>query len=572
MPRGFPYLRRRAAGMRAALGLANSVVYLADWSSEGTFTRASEASVVDPRSGWGFVSTDPATSMGAAVATAENEGSGQAFSGTTTITTGVADPFGGTDAVTLADDDGSGFETANTPQSMSADVSDAMVFAFAFKADASAGAWHRLILRQGTSARTTFEVDPRTGDWRVNGGSVTPARVAFYSSDGWYYVIASYTAGQLTTSSTWNVQIFGAAGSTQWSLDTSATGEITLSPFFFGAPSTTVEPGYAHDDVRRVLSDGAILLEEARTNVEAESQSLTDFVAQSGTGGTATVTDPDGDAPDGTSAGTLTGAGATLNEVRRFGPIVSTNNPGTASVYAEVVSGAASLECNGSSVDHSGGAGFERLDVTRANTNNKRVELFTIAGGSGGTLVAGQEARFWGMQLEDADFPTSPIRTDGATATRAADAFSLSSSEAADFRDALKAGTPVAIDVWPEFSSTDTRENNPRIFTFGLNVFGLYLSGTAGGPAVLITSSGTICSVAAVAWDRYDKLRFTLTCPEGGTWNLKMENVTQGTEADDDSAGATSHPGTFDSQTLHVGNYATGSFRFTGVIGRPYEA
>jgi hypothetical protein len=174
------------------------------------------------------------------------------------------------------------------------------------------------------------------------------------------------------------------------------------------------------DDELRILSDGAALFEAPRTNEIANSRSLGGYTLSG-----ATVTPDTDDGPDGatSTADTLTDSGsgggtASIATGLSSGDVTwSVFLKGLADVQIELDDGTTTE----TSATISLGGDWERHDITLSSAAGAVTARIRVVAASGAVAVDLAQA-------EAGSFPTSPIRTSGAAATRAAERGTLASA------------------------------------------------------------------------------------------------------------------------------------------------
>jgi hypothetical protein len=280
-------------------------------------------------------------------------------------------------------------------------------------------------------------------------------------------------------------------------------------------PTTT--PQWLANDEPRVLPDGALLVEEARTNLWEYSSAFTDPPVDHLNGPTVV----DGvDAPDGSlSADAVTWAsGGAAGQIRDL--MADGGFPNGAALSISVFArdpDEADLELlfrdKALVNDFTGGqampADWGRL-VADVNAGTGTADpLFVLY-----ESTDGADFDVWGGQVEAGAFPTSPIRTSGATATRAGEIPRLAAADGADDALAAVLAGGFAIDYWPMFASTDTTVGNPTVFTFGAGKLRVVRQLTSGSSFVLqaVDDGGSICVTTngAIAFAAGDHLRITV--------------------------------------------------------------
>jgi hypothetical protein len=200
------------------------------------------------------------------------------------------------------------------------------------------------------------------------------------------------------------------------------------------------------------------LFEGSRTNICQQSETLNGAGwSVGGTFAADQTTAPDG----GSDADKLTSTGAGQTSGRLLYTVANNSTPLTASVW--VKQGTQGNKCSiragaASNADFTPTASWQRIShsYTGGSAVAENVVLWNLHGGSGGTGVTGDNHFYWGAQQESARFPSSYIRTAGATGTRAADVLTFADTDVPDwFFDA-----PWTCRAWPRWATTDLVEND----------------------------------------------------------------------------------------------------------------
>ena len=257
-------------------------------------------------------------------------------------------------------------------------------------------------------------------------------------------------------------------------------------------------------NVARVFDDGAVLIEGARTNAFVRSKDLSLVTLLN----SPTVTDDDGTAPDGGGASLIEfAAGGSLGQVRELCPDGLFTDGGTSvcSMFVEDPDGA-NVEIlwrdKSLTTDFTGAqampTAWGRLTADVANGTGTSDPLMVIYENTDAA-----DFHAWGVQVEpDAAFASSPIRTSGATATRAVDALSLADGTALDTGK-------WEFDFWPELSSADNaltlgvlaRHNaNDSIYINPSNLFRFNVGGASLVNTAVTWAAGAKLTVT-VDWD-----------------------------------------------------------------------
>lgn len=324
-------------------------------------------------------------------------------------------------------------------------------------------------------------------------------------------------------------------------------------------------------DTRRIFSDGAVLIEGARTNLVLYSENLA-HAAWSRDGPAPTVA---GAAPDGDGDALLIDNDGTAPDRYYIGYTPPPIGVGVShSAYARGV--------GGTKLGSRKGAYGLRTFHTPLSTSTYRRVIDTYATPAGpnyslwtahnnddatGVGVAGETVRLWGIQVEVGDFSTSPIRTAGAAATRNADQLYWGSMTAAQ-EAALGRPGGWHIDVWPNYSSTEVHALNAAVLTVGPSLLSVVNVGTSGNDWSLTVGTGT-ATCAGVAFSRGDHLRIhVISQNANATISIRVENLTTAT---DSTAGtASGSASTWVGQRLTIGNLDGGTTApIDAVVGEP---
>ncbi len=273
------------------------------------------------------------------------------------------------------------------------------------------------------------------------------------------------------------------------------------------------------DGVPRVFSDGAILIEGARTNLLPESS---DFTAWDTTG-TSSVTGGATTAPDGSSADQLNIGVADAVRDTVAAASVTDNATVVGSVWLWTASGTDSVRLQ--IRDKAGGVlTSSNITVTTTPTRHTLVESDIGVGATDPYLSVldssdntGATVYAWGAQLEEASFATSPIDT--AAAARADDSLAFDGGDL----DAAILTSGFVVDVWPTFDKADI-PGTPHVF---------FASSTNGylrfdGTNCTLRSDTASSNVSTPAFSAGDKLTFSVDWA-GGVFEVFLNGVSQGT-------------------------------------------
>lgn len=351
----------------------------------------------------------------------------------------------------------------------------------------------------------------------------------------------------------------------------------------------TVAP-WPGTNVPRILEDGSILLEDARTNLVPNSENISAWP----TLGSPTLTGGQ-DAPDGASdAYFVEDPGSGANAVRRVGLAVSTSVPYSHTAYLGKsdpppsypvfrILGNTGLDprmsINPADGDHNmltAGAdtsfiwdvdsGFWRVAIVKTTDASETDEdmYFYPAwdedfSGSLDTNAAGGHI-FWGAQMELGIHPTSPIRTSGGSATRAIDQCTFATG---DVPAEMKSGV-FSVEVTPEFSDQDVIDDGIDRVIFAFNTGStnrLYFRRAGSDCVISVAQSGVKLTSGAITFSRCQTLTLTFDSVAGSV------TVAGATTGDGTTVGTT---WTMPAGTLYVGNRESFTLPFSGVIGRPF--
>lgn len=263
----------------------------------------------------------------------------------------------------------------------------------------------------------------------------------------------------------------------------------------------------------RIYADGAVLIESSRTNTLADSED-----ANTQWNPTATRTQNVGGDPDGgsdadeweLSASAGVGSGGLWRSAS--GPTAAAG-PYAFSSYARQIAGA---DVN---YKHRAFDGSARVFDASLLPEWRRLALGWTSGGGGvqqcgggtyqdstnGLPYGAKTVRVWGNQLEAGAFPSSYIRTAGASATRAAESSGVQFA-IASLPSVITTGR-WAIDVWPLFGSDDQYNASAYVYQFTGNAGLLFRR--AGGVQRLArfnSAGGVDGSELVVTFSRHQKL------------------------------------------------------------------
>lgn len=339
----------------------------------------------------------------------------------------------------------------------------------------------------------------------------------------------------------------------------------------------SVAANWLSSNVARIFSDDAILVEGARTNICLDSRDPSQASWTAGSGATTTTGHADG--PDGAS-GTGTRMQCTSGGLTKYKSQLSltTALDYVASLYARQSSGGPAAFEGG--MEHTAVVGAPWAPLSLAATWTRRTTgPVNLVGGDTTTSVVPADGRTLTaigstasaedvtidlIQLEQASFASSPIRTTGSTGTRAADNVTLASGDWAD----LRAANAWSVEVWPEWPSTNAPASGTERVVFDIDAnrrLIFYFNGSAWEVRFYANRAASAFSSATCpTFARHAHLRIYI---DQSTGELTVENIDTATSNSDASpAGA----GDWSSATtLFVGQSAGGTGHLFGVIAPP---
>ena len=592
----------RAGGLPWDQAGGKALGYLLDYSLADTMTRATEAAFVDPRpvanGGTGSYAWDFPDTTFLLGATLDGDITAWTDTGTPTEVTGVADPWGGTTAVTTGDDDAGAYESHTAPAAYTTSSQSDLQVDIAVLKDTTTDRFPEFGLTTGGVATLNFGINTQTGATatRTTTGytNVNISVSTHPDSALWWLVRATMTAA--SGGGALAVQVWPARATTLGSAQVAAVGTLTWVPTI----EVSQRNSWKLPGAMRIFSDGAILIEGARTNDALESHDYSSW----GTTGTPVLTagqaspdggvtaysieDDDGAAHEGVNDVTdaiTAGANVVRHWVKK--DAITSRFPefqhnqgagGFCHVQINTSTGATTIRTEGTwtatSVTAHDAGDWWILELAFTTASTATITMTILVGGAtsfGGAadVAAVGTITVWGSSVEAGAFASSPIRTSGAAATRNADDVSWASATAAQV--AAFNGSWY-IDYWPQMDSSDTRDAvNGRLLDFGGNKLSLYNTG-ATGAAFSLNAGGTIVAAGAPAgnYSAGDHLRLHCTSIIGGACSVQVENITTGATGTlaSGSTGGTPHAV---GQKLTIGNYTSGAFYSWGAIGRPVK-
>ena len=543
-----------------ALGGFGGIKYLLDYSLADTMTRATEAAFVDPRPvanggtgafAWDFVQNTTEAEALAYAPTSLIDLPWIATAGIT-LTTGIADPAGGTDAVNISEASaGSAVYAESTIQAGSyTSGNDFWVTGWVKKDVGSTAFCGFYVYSNRTSYRGQFSVDQRTG---AIGVLTTFTTVHVREHSGWYFFAARHPGYAATDMP--EVRCYCALGTTWPTAAGSAVGDVdvfdvrvvdaTALGELLANPTPWAGPG-----VMRTFTDGAILIEGARENMLPDSG--VDGSAWTSANSPVIVSNlasPDG----GVTAASLQDAQAGAYSVRSDALTTVSSTVYTVRLFVkkdadvsrfpgmQVIEGGTTtwswmLNTSTGAISDCGDTAWDSLTTTQVDADWWLVEgvytagavnpvyyVYPALGSVLGTLSAAAQgtAIFWGASVEVGAFGSSPIRTSGAAATRNQDVVSFS---AGLVPARMKTGK-WSISVFLPESSATMCPGTEAYFVIGWGAVsaagGIQLIGIGGGTvrARFSRDAGTVSDDITVTWAAGATLTFTVDVA-AGTWSI----------------------------------------------------
>ncbi len=566
--------------MPALMASIAGVRYLLNYA-DGTFDRNTGAAWIDPRDpanggtgafSWAFVKNTtvaeglapPGAALGDFFQTSEALGA--------TITNGQDDPAGGTLGQEISDD-GPGLDQSESDTVTYPGGSAPLWISFWVKREVSAAQWMSIQVMIVGGVRAAVGVDLDTGEIAAISGSPTHlhARKHTVSSVDWFFVAFRYDG--IASSGDMSVRIIPARGSVFPVDDASKAGDCTVYNIHVvdeDAEGVANPTPFAYDNVPRIFSDGAVLIEEEREN-------LIDYSRDAGPSG-ALGNWTNGDAVYDQTGGQVGADGKpttmqVICDAGEFGPvngITSVAGDNAVSCYARRES-----EDEGNTYKHGvfstpiapAGTG----EITMATADWRRdsfvgVEVTPAAMSwrvSGRTTDAGDATTpnfdlAWDLvQWEAGKFISSPIRAGGAATTRNKEELLIAQADIDPrfFTEGFR------IDIWPTHGSGSNEHGTEFVFV-GDTAFETVRLQTAGAVATRLlyrTLAGDTNWVSLPTFVAHDKI--TLVVEVGVQMEAFLNDVSAGT---DSLVGAT----TWTPNDLYVGQTAAGGNQFNGVIGR----
>ncbi len=548
------------------------VTPLLDYVDADTFTRVEEAALVDPRApgeggtateAWGFPDTGMTTPW---ENFSDDLDADWTHVNTPVQVTGISDPHGGTDAVNIEDNNAGATEGYQEDGLLTFKYGQRIRVSAYIGKDADETRFPEIQFKDNGNQQLYYvQINTNTGadNVRINNGVWSHASHVVASHDAnWWKITVDLTDGTGTIRKM-RLTVLPAAGLTLGSSSSSAVGAID----FFLDPIVT-ENAWKLSGERRILPDGAVLIEGARTNLVIRSQDLDD-AAWAKLTQTPTVTKDAYTAPDGSPAGDkmLQLAAAGRSDVRSTTFAETDSVDYTGSIYLQAPEvGEAPADIvfrmrNKASADLA-----VVKNVAASWTRYEEVQNASTGGGSPflglqeeATGVEGKTFGFFGAQCEEGGFPSSPIRTRTAPATRDPDRMSYTSNTVLDT-------STWSVSVVPHHGSANLLLNETAA---------IYARTSSDNAMSLRDSSGTkqfVFSVNAV-----EQITQTVSWTGGTTLTMVVDWTAREVTLSgfDTGNGTFAIGGTFDwssaaSSVLIVGALSTaGASSFFGTISQP---
>ena len=526
-----------------------------------TFTRTGEASAVDPRNGWAFYQTGFAAEPDN-YPLAENSDFVTGWTNGATVTTANthAAPDGTLTADTITDDDGATNETINRTVTLVGRGSRLRLRVYVLK-DADETRFPEFGLDEGGFTFRT-QLNTATGAFADRGSTASDMSVTVEDA-GLYWLLEMQCTATVTATSAL-VRIYPAITSVLTGVQVATTGSIVVADM---EVAEFYDQAWMPTNAPRITSDNMLYVEGARTNNATQSEAIAD-----GSGNWAadhastTVTANATTAPDG-------GSDAERIQVPSgaFANYINSGAPAAGCWSAFLQAGPTSDGTHNFSRQDSNPTGtyaagllaaaWQRLVISATRQFSVLLDGRDCAAG-GGVAAGARDAYVWGAQLESGTFPSSPIRTFNASATRNADTGSFA-PKSWDTR--INNGV-WQVRVCPEWASTEPAASEfMYIAQCGAQGI-LYLFQNAGTMQVRMDRLGASILSQAITFSAGQQLTITVDWP--------ASSVTV--------AGATTGNGTFAltgspvdwgedpvTDTLYLGRSSTNIRHFFGLISRP---
>jgi hypothetical protein len=265
------------------------------------------------------------------------------------------------------------------------------------------------------------------------------------------------------------------------------------------------------NDVPRIYSDGAILIEGPRTNALKQSRDPSHADWAVAVTGAPVVTPGFAAGPDGLTAAARIQLDAA--EITRGQTYANVSRVLTA--YVKRTSGASQYAINtgdGAAASLVGAAGVDWVRVEKIS--NPGTDVIHAGDATLTGAAPPNDYLFDLAQVEESQlFPSSPIRTTTAAATSAIDRAPVPDARVPGI---MRTGR-WAIDIWPRFSSSEIVLNELHcIVGWGatMQAGGLYLYNNGGSiVAALLRDAGSVSGSKAATWSRHQKLTLTVDVP-----------------------------------------------------------
>lgn len=552
--------------------VTSGIAYLNDYSTGYVLDRASEAAHYDPRTGQ-FASTYGTETYGSQLLSDLHDPSAVSWdpAGTPDVVTGLADHEGGSTGFSLTDNDGAAYERVSQSKSIATtERHRAVKLVLYLKKDLASTAVPEIGFDPNANAALRFQVRPTDGAVAVRNSPATDEPWTYSVTDvgGWFRIeIIRYLNGDANTGVNTLIWPSVCAPAGLGSATSSATGTNT---FAFGSDGgvffSTADVAWLHDNTPRIFSDGAVLIEGSRTNLLDDNRDFPSEWVPSATRSSTKETGPDG--AGASDRITCNASGLRHSESTGVATIAGTM---TRSLFAKRVSGT------------------DYVLLARTYDGIGRNDVFTISDewaryhgsqsyaagassicGVGNLSEPGAGTKTFDVdldQLEAGAYPSSPIRTSGATATRLGER--LQTTISAELAAAMRSPEGFWFDYWPNRASSEAGANNATMFDVDAGSrFRVYHNGVTGGQFRL-QSGGVVATTGALAFSAGDQLRFHVTAPVVGAWTLAVENLTAGGSVS--ASGTPTAVGALEGETLTVGNYVSGDYHIDGVISRFWQ-
>lgn len=478
--------------------------YLLDYN-DATFTRTSEASFVDPRNNWSFAATGSGNYQSFYHLQDSSLESGWTITNAAITSSLISSPNGGT-SVEIGDWN---ISAGNAQLSITASGSNSMwTFRVFLKKDENEGRIPEFMLTNGIGEPSGLQVNTKTGDFAIRSGTFdgNPVASVVSSGDWWDCSLSRIVFGNPI------FRIYPSVGNAG-----------TLGTNFSGTPTGSVIVAQAtikedlHDAWKtankpRIFSDGAVLIEGPRTNSLLYSKPTTGYAQAASTASTTLGFDGLFD-----SAARVSGTIAAAYNI--YLPATGSHVSTSLSAYhrADTAKNWRWYYRDGLTLKNptaaTSSAAWERAAITLTDFDNR-------IGWNNGSDANTDPMNLFNFQLETGSFSTSPIRTNGAAATRGQEALSIDPSNIN--RDFYLTG--FEMDIWPAYDAIDQISAGSYVISFtGTSQRYLLISKVGNGVRLLYRNAANAWTVTTFSFNFGD--RITARVVHGSTFSAYVNDA-----------------------------------------------